>query len=355
MNIPDRWQAGKKGSDLVSIKVGGPIQHYSRPTTEAELWEDIALAKAAGLPVRVIGGGSNLLFADQGFMGLVIQPAFTHTELLSSEQAAVYAGQVEQFQAQSEAAPRYKKGEEEGVLHLADELPEEEGEPVLVKMGAGVPWGQAVMWSLTQQLIGLHWYARIPCQVGGAIFNNIHGAAHLLSEVVVAVEALDCQTGEKKIFGPQELDFGYDHSRFHQRNEVVAAAVFGLRRVSPTTAQSAKELYLNWTKEKTRVQPSGANCGSVFQNISEEQAREIGQTPLAAGWYIDQCGLRGIQEGGMQVYEKHANFIVNVGTGTQRDFIALVQRIRHTVQEKFSLTLEPEAECIDEQGNRLAW
>lgn len=354
MTIPERWQTGMQGRELTSMKIGGPIQYFSKPKTLEELREDLQIAKEQGLPVTCLGGGSNLIMADRGFRGLLIRPQFTQLTVLSESGSEPYQPYLEELRAKEAAAPRYARGEEAGVLALERGTEARSGKTVLVEMGAGVAWGQAVMWSLQQNLAGLHWYARIPSQVGGAVFNNIHGEKHLLSEVICAVHALDRETGEERIFGPGDLAFGYDQSRFHRRGEIVTRVIFALTEVSPD-ASAEKQLYLDWTTAKSKVQPSGANCGSVFQNITPEQAREAGQTPLAAGWYVDQAGMKGEQVGGLQVYPGHANFIINHGDGTQADFIALVNRIRQRVKEKFGILLEPEAECIDEQGVRLSW
>jgi len=350
--IPSRWQENIQGASLTSIKLGGPIKYFSKPTSLEELQDDIHQARVLSLPWRVIGGGSNLIMADEGFKGLIIRPAFTQLHLLDQEESKKYESFIQDL-AKQRVAPRYAQGEEEGVLQLASTEEEEVGAVQLVEMGAGVPWGQAVMWSLNQGLSGLHWYARIPCQVGGAAFNNIHGEKHFVSEVVVAVHALTTE-GEEVVFGPQDLQFGYDMSRFHSRQEVITKVIFGLQH-KKEGAQEQKALYLTWTAEKSRVQPSGANCGSVFQNLTPEQHQHTGQTAVAAAWYIDQAGLRGLQVGEMQVYEGHANFILNKGKGTQADFIALLAQIREAVHSRFDIWLEPEAECIDEYGVRKTW
>lgn len=354
ISIPERWRTDKTGVQLTSMKVGGAIRYVSHPANVDELRDDVRIAQEQGIALACLGGGSNLIISDAGFDGLFVQPAFKMMREVTGEEAERYASYLYDLENRPAAEPRYKKGEEPGVLELEHAEGSERQETVLVEIGAGIPWGQAVMWALRENLAGLHWYARIPCQVGGAVFNNIHGEKHLLSEVVCAVYALNLETGEEDCFGPAELDFGYDHSRFHQRGSIITRIIFALKRVSPD-ASAEKQLYMDWTSAKAKVQPSGPNCGSVFQNITEEQARNAQQTPLAAAWYVDQAGMKGAQEGGMQVYPTHANFIINNGTGTQADFIVLVQRIRQKVQEKFGILLEPEAECIDEHGKRLAW
>jgi UDP-N-acetylmuramate dehydrogenase len=354
MNTPERWKTDKTGKDLTSMKVGGPVRYFSQPTTLEDLREDIKLARAEKLPVFCLGAGSNLIISDKGFGGLIIHPSFKQMRVLTPAEEAMYEVYLFDLEHVSPVKPRYAKIKKEGVLELVHQDGSDLESAALVEIGAGVPWGQAVMWALRENLAGLHWYARIPCQVGGAVFNNIHGEKHLLSEVVCAVYALNMETGEEESFGPVELDFGYDYSRFHEQGSVITRVIFALQRMSPD-ASAEKKLYMDWTSAKAKVQPAGPNCGSVFQNITPEQASEANQTPLAGGWYVEEAGLRGQSEGGMQVYPTHGNFIINTGDATQADFIKLVQRIRTEVKEKFGVTLELEAECIDEQGKRLVW
>lgn len=355
MKVPERWQTGLTGASLTSMKVGGEIRFFSKPATETELAEDIRVAVAAGLPIKVLGGGSNLLFADKGFAGLVVQPQCNQIIELDGPAAARYQNELDTLLVATPVAPRYTPGGEVGSLRLEQGEERLGDERTLIEIGSSVPWGKAVVSTLRANAIGLHWFARIPCHVGGAIYNNIHGERHFLSEIIAAVRAVNMRTGESRVFGPQELAFGYDYSRFHRGEEVITAGIFALEPVPEPLAKDKLQQYTDWTVAKAKVQPSGANCGSVFQNIAPHVAAQAGTESLSAAWYIDQCGLRGTREGGMQVYPGHANFIVNDGTGTQADFIALVQRIRTTVQEKFGLALMPEAEAISVTGEPVAW
>ena len=343
-------QEGILGSTLTSMKVGGNIAYFWQPATMQELREALAFAKERGLPVKVIGGGSDLLLADNGFQGVLIRPAFKQ---IGRANLSAYAAQLEEWHNRQEAPGRYRAEKGEQFLSLDEKDVDETGEPVALEIGAGVPWGQAVSTALRDGLSGLQWFARIPCHVGGAVYNNIHGQKRLLSESVLAVRALDLLTGEEKLYGHAELDFGYDHSRFHASHEIITSVVFILHPSEQT--EENQRLYLEWTKEKARVQPSGANSGSVFKNLTPEQAAVIGQEAVAAAWYVDQCGFKGQQVGGMQVYSGHANFIVNLGEGTQADFIQLVTQIRTAVNERFGVMLEPEVECVNERGQTYRW
>lgn len=325
------------------MQCGGPVAFLAQPATVEEVQESLRVAREMALLLRMLGGGSNLILAEAGFRGVLLQPSLASIEQVEVLPHLPIHHSTGRYQARGE-----------GFLKLEGHQDDLDGTPVAVRMGAGVPWGQAVAWTLHRNLAGLHKYARIPCRVGGAIYNNIHAAQHLLSEHVAEVEAVNME-GQVHRYGPAELEFGYDHSRFHRHSEVIVAVTFGLHEVGAEEGAVNRALYQQWTAEKGKVQPSGANCGSVFQNLTPEQAAVCGETALAAAWYIDQCDLKGESEGGMQVYPGHANFIVNRGDGTQADFIRLVQRVREKVADRWGFWLQPEAECMTEQGEVVAW
>lgn len=342
--VTDRWQENVSGSTLCTMKVGGPVQWLSRPTTREELETDLEMAKEQGIPVRILGGGSDVLLPDDGFRGLIIIPANKTLEVMG--EVSFDETPLPFFNE------RYRIERGKGFLELVEPTIEQ-GDYVWVRIGAGVPWGQVVMWTFTQGLLGLQGFARIPCTVGGGIYNNIHGEKRFLSEFVQTVTSFSNRWRTRL---PSELAFGYDHSVFHEvRNEVIWEVVLRLSKGSVEAVTQAKEQYLAWTKAKTEKQPSGANCGSVFQNLSPDESAVARTGMVAAGWYVDHAGCLGWSEGDMHVYPTHGNFFINQGNGTQRDFIRLVSRVREEVHIKYEYWLKPEVICIDSDGNDIAW
>lgn len=354
--IPPYWQKEVAGSSLVSIKVGGPVRYLAKPSNLKELKESLKIAAGLKLPIKMIGGGSNLLIADQGFQGIMIQPALLEKRVLGPAEADSLKPYLDQI-AMAQAQPRYLTEPGAQFLHLDEStvVAKRSKTRQLVEIEAGVSLGLAVNWTLNLNLAGLHLFARIPCQMGGAVYNNIHGGRHFLSEYIVAVRAVQLDNQEERLFSPPELEWGYDYSFFHHGGFCVSSVILALPQVSEEEIELYQQHYLKWTQEKSRVQPAGANCGSVFSNLSAEQAKLAGQKAVAAAWYIDQSGLKGKSQGGMQVYLGQANFIVNTGAGTQTDFMTLVTEIRQKVYQRFAVSLEPEAECLDLRGNTLSW
>jgi UDP-N-acetylmuramate dehydrogenase len=341
----DRWKQGVLGSTLTSIQLGGPIDYVSTPTNADELRADCIEAKKAGLAVRIIGAGSNLVFDEKGFRGLVIRPQFMQQQVLDTAPTEpVASGKNE----------RYATGDGgEGYLKLSDTT-EGTGQYGEMLLGAGVVWGAAVMDTLNAGFLGLHTFAHIPCRVGGAIANNIHGGPNLLSEYIVSVDALAQDTGEIRTFQNSELKFGYDESLFlEDRNWVSVSAVFRFEKGSAEQIAAAKAQYLSWVANKKEVQPSLPNCGSVFQNVPV--GVETGEKTRSAGYYLEQVGARGMQLGQLQVAPSHANFITNLGGASADDFIQMVSDLRDCVYARFGFYLQPEVEIVSEFGESKKW
>jgi UDP-N-acetylmuramate dehydrogenase len=342
----ERWQPNVPGASLCSMKVGGSVAWVSRPSSREEIEEDLRQAGEQGLPAVLLGAGSDVLLSDEGLEALVIIPATRTTEVI---------GEISFPEPPLPTTnERYRVESGKGFLEL-QEKSLEGSEYVWVRIGAGVPWGQLVMWSLGQGLLGLQWFARIPCAVGGAVYNNIHGEKRFFSEVVQEVISFSLERGWVHRL-PSELDFAYDQSIFHQhKDEVIWEVVLRLRKGSPEEVAEAKAQYIEWTQAKTEKQPSGANSGSVFQNLSPEEPVVAETGMVAAGWYVDHAGCLGWSEGGMQVYPVHGNFITNTGEGTQEQFITLVERVRTHVYATYHVWLKPEVICIMRDSKERAW
>lgn len=339
---PLDWEEHVSGMTLTSMRIGGPVQYVARPTTRESLEATLNEARELNLTTRFFGGGSNTILADEGFVGLLVIPSNRSFQQETGEYA----------EPPVMVKDRYGREADRGFLALNEEVVPS-GESAWVTLGAGMPWGQAVMQTLDAGLVGLHYYARIPCTVGGAIYNNIHGEKHFVSECVQAVTSYDTERGWVTRL-PSELDFGYDHSIFHTaKHEAIWEVTWKLTQSA--AAADAKEQYLTWTKAKVVAQPSGANCGSVFQNLDANYVAEQSLPSVAAGWYIDHAGCQGWREGALVVSNLHANFITNEGGGTQADFIRLVERVRARVYEAYGVILTPEVECLTASGTTVVW
>jgi UDP-N-acetylmuramate dehydrogenase len=279
---------------LSTVRTGGPADFFARPTREAELIELLGWADASGLEVGVVGSGSNLLIADDGFRGVVIK--------LDGELAAI----------------------------------ERQDERVLCGGGARLPSAstRAANWGLG----GLEFGVNIPGTVGGAVRMNANAYGGELARVLEWVEV--CTAGGRERRQPDQLGFSYRHSNLRP-DEIVSRASFSLEPAEPA---AVKQTMAAMRGRRREAQPSGIKTfGSTFKN--PEAAVAEGRT---AGQLLAEAGCRGLQHGGARFSPKHANFVENTGGATTEDVLALMAAGRRRVHERFGITLEPEVQVLGE-------
>lgn len=281
----DRVRTGFPLAPLTSFRLGGPAAVY----VEAASIEDLAAASRAlretGLPVLVIGKGSNLLIADDGFPGLVIR-----------------LGKAFRWAARD--GDRITAG---GAMPL----------PAL----AGV--------ALTHRLAGLEFGVAIPASLGGSVLMNAGAHGRSLHEVVASVDLFSLREGTARLVPATEAGFTYRGSRLPPQSVVVGATV-ELASGEPDAIRARMDEARRWRRE---TQPlAEPNCGSVFKNPEGDHAARL----------IDAVGGKSLRVGGARVSEKHANFIIAGPGASARDVHELIGRIRTRVEEMHGVALEPE-------------
>jgi UDP-N-acetylmuramate dehydrogenase len=278
-------------SAFTSYRVGGAAEWYAAPRNLQALQASILYGKEHNLPITILGAGSNLLVSDQGITGLVI--ATRHL--------------------------RYKHFDPEtGRLTVAA------GEPI-----PGLAWEAAELgWQ------GLEWAVGIPGTVGGAVVMNAGAHNSCIAEMLVSAEVL-LPDNTIKTVTPAELGYSYRTSLLQGSDRIITQATFQLQ----PGADPAQVLAVTKQHKQHRLSTQPYNfpsCGSVFRNPK----------PYSAGWLIEQTGLKGYQIGGAQVAQLHANFIVNRGGAKANEIFSLIRHIQHSVQERWSIWLEPEVKMI---------
>lgn len=293
-----------------SWRIGGPARYYLEATTVDELRNGLRWAKERGLPIFVLGGGTNLLIREEGFPGLVLR----------------YRAQDWHIEEQGTT----------GVLHIA----------------AGAPVAGTVRRVCAQGWGGLEWAEGLPGTIGGAIYGNAgcYGGdiAHVLERAYILVD------DAVQAWSPARLDYGYRTSCFNQVSRsdsasldrpsshrippIVLMADLRLTRDDPTTLAATMARIAAERKAKT---PWGRSCGSVFKNPVGSDG-----TRLSAGQLIDQAGLKGTRRGAAEISRRHANYIVNLGGATSTDVLQLIELVRTTVLRQFNVTLELEVQVI---------
>jgi UDP-N-acetylenolpyruvoylglucosamine reductase len=286
---------------LTTVRTGGTADWFARPTDEPALAELLAWAGGEDLPIGVVGSGSNLLVADDGFHGLALK--------LDGELAKV----------------------------------ERDGEHLLCGGGARLPSAaaKAAGWGLS----GLEFGVNIPGTVGGAVKMNANAYGGELAKVLEWVDV--CTSAGKDRRAPESLGFSYRHSNLGS-HEIVARASF---RLTTGQAEEVKATMAAMRERRHEAQPSGIKTfGSTFKNPEDERAG--GRT---AGQLLEAADCRGLRVGGARFAAKHANFVENAGEATTADVLELMAEGRRRVHERFGVVLEPEVQLLGEVEWPRGW
>ncbi len=177
-------------------------------------------------------------------------------------------------------------------------------------------------------LSGAEQLAGIPGTVGGAIAMNAGAFGREIAELVVRVDAVTSD-GRVVALGAQELHAGYRHTSVTESGLTVLGAEL---KLCPSSRREIRDCVAGYADRRRESQPQGRSLGSVFKRADG----------VSAGYYIEKAGLKGATVGGARISERHANFILNVGEATSADFVALAERARREVKEKFGKELEYE-------------
>jgi len=269
---------------LTTWKVGGPADVLIRASTASALNKTMRVVREAGIPVMVLGRGSNVLVADEGFRGAVI--------------------------------------------HLEGELANVRVRGESVEAGGGAALSEVVKQAAAASLSGMEFAFGIPGTVGGAVMTN---AGTFSGSTAGALSTVTCITpgGDERVF--DGLEGGY-REQLVPEGCIVTTATFGLQAADMQEIEQAMEL----VKARRASQPAGATAGSVFKNPPGD----------SAGRLLDDCGLKGYRLGGAQVAEAHANFIVNRGGATAEDIFGLMARMAEEVKARHGIELEPEVVLV---------
>ena len=301
MSPPAGVEADYRLSKLTTVRTGGPADFYARPASEGELVDLLRWAEDEGRPVAVVGSGSNLLVADEGFRGLVLKLGGSLTEV------------------------------------------ERDGERLVCGGGARLPSAaaRAAGWGLT----GLEFGVNIPGTVGGAVRMNANAYGGELGRVLESVSICTASGSEQR--APEDLGLRYRGSNLGER-EVVSGASFAL---SESDAAEVKAAMAEMRRKRKEAQPSGIKTfGSTFMNPEDPRAEG-----RSAGQLLDAAGCRGLQVGGARLSPKHANFVENTGDATTADILAVMAAARRRVHERFGVVLEPEVQVLGDVNWPEEW
>ena len=275
-------------SKHTSFKAGGKAKFYIKAKTVKDVINTVKISKENNIPIVVLGNGSNILFKDKEFNGIVLK------------------------------------------IEL-DTLKIEEN---IITAEAGVKNAILGRKALDNNLQGFEFAAGIPGTIGGAIRMNAGAYGGEIKDIVQDVEYLDYEDLKIKKITNKECNFEYRHSVFCENKNIILSATFKLENGIKEEIANRMNEFAKSRKEKQPLEYPSA--GSTFKR----------GTDFITAKLIDECGLKGYQIGGAQVSEKHAGFIINKENATAKDIIDLVEYVKKTVKEETGKSIDLEVEII---------
>ncbi|MDE2971284.1 MAG: UDP-N-acetylmuramate dehydrogenase [Acidobacteriota bacterium] len=294
--LPDgkRFRANHPLAPLTTLGLGGPADWFIEASGEEELLGALAAARRSGLPVTLLGGGSNVLVSDQGIRGAVIR---------------VKGGGARQVDRRT------------------------------VRAFAGVTVNGLVRWCIQRGFAGLEAWAGTPGTVGGAIHGNAHFGGREVGEVVTGLRFADDAARVESVRA-EAVAFGPGGRALAGRGRVLLSADFGVQPEDPAVLRRRARASLAFRK---RTQPLAApSAGCAFRNPDPEEASLPPDVPCAAGALLDRAGMKGARVGGARVSEIHANFLTAAPGATAADVHELLGRCQAAVAAAFGVELAPE-------------
>jgi UDP-N-acetylmuramate dehydrogenase len=271
-----------------TLKIGGPARRYCRVRTEEGLSLVVQAALRSGEPLMLLGMGSNLLAADEGFAGWVVR--------LEGDFLALRV----------------------------------DGDRLVA--GGGAALGGACAAAARAGLSGLESISGIPSSIGGAVRINAGAYGGEIFDVLESVRLVG-RDGERRLARAADIPHGYRWTKLCDTGEIVAEATLLL---FPASREAIEERTRVVSEKRRGALPGEPNAGSIFKNPSGDYA----------GRLIEACGLKSERRGGAAISTRHANVIVNTGGARAADVLALMRLMRDSVREKFAVTLVPEVEFL---------
>jgi len=292
------------------FKVGGSAEVYLELADRKQIIALIKYCQENQIQFTIFGGGSNVIVSDKGVAGLVLKLTNDDFRILGQE-----------------------------------------AKKTVVQVGAGLKTALLVRQTVDRGLTGLEYFLGVPGNVGGAVYNNAHYLQSLISEHIFRVEIINNQ-GEPQWLDRADCQFDYDTSRFQQTHEVILQVEFALL-IGKT--EESQDLIRQATLYRTQTQPLGLpSSGCIFQNtpnnpeLKKRFPQFANHSHVPSGFLIDQAGLKGEREGGIEVSEKHAAFFVNRDKGKASDIQKLINRVKSVVKQKFGVELQEEVFWLGE-------
>ena len=290
--VPGGIKTQEPMKNHTSLHIGGPADYLAVPREINQLKALLRFSQREFVPFFILGGGTNLLVSDRGIRGVVVK--------------------------------------------LDKNFKEIRFDGTRVTVGAGTSLPLLALKAAQQGLSGLEFAGGIPGTLGGAVGINAGAYGNCMADVVRSLKVITWE-GEIIEFQAQQLDFSYRCSGLLKKNCIVLEASLELVPGNPEEIRERMEGFLSQRRSKHPTEPS---AGSVFKNLPNKPA----------GRLIEGAGCKGLRVGDAQVSLRHANFIVNLGAATYRDYLKVIAMVRERVYKEYNVWLNPEINMVGEES-----
>jgi UDP-N-acetylmuramate dehydrogenase len=288
-----RLRTGVTIAPLTTFRLGGPAALYLEPDSVEDLRAVARAVRETGLPVVILGKGSNVLVSDDGVDGLVLR-----------------LGRGFRWAARDGDA---------------------------LSAGGAMPLPALAGIALSHGLTGLEFGIAIPATIGGAVRMNAGAHGRTRADVAERVDVFDLASGEQRAVAGPDAGFRYRGSAFGPSDLVIGARL-RLEPGDPVAIRAAMDAARAWRRETQPI--AEPNCGSVFTNPPGDHAARL----------VDVTGCKGMRVGGAHVSEKHANFIIAGPGARAADVLELIGKVQAAVEERWGIRLEPEVRLVGSFG-----
>jgi UDP-N-acetylmuramate dehydrogenase len=294
-----------------NFRIGGKAKYFFEAKNISEIKKALILAKKLKTKIFILGGGTNILFNDSGFDGLVLVPKIKFIKRINKN---------------------------------------------IVRVGGGVEVKDFLNFLVKNELSGLEWAGGLPGTIGGAIRGNAGAFRGEIKDNLIQVKSIEINTLKEKIRNNKECLFDYRFSVFKDKNvnEIILWADFKFKKGKKEKILKSINEKINYRKERHPIEYP--NIGSIFKNVPVENFKKefieyfknkniIKTDPkpvVPSAFLIAECGLGGKKYGDACISLKHTNFIVNLGKAKAKDVKKLMNLIQKSVKQKFNISLQKE-------------
>ena len=303
--------------DFTSLRVGGVADYFFEASSVDDLVKAVRKAVEINLPYFILGGGSNILFSDYGFPGLVIKNSTSNIAIMREKSQVI--------------------------------------------VDSGVYLSKLIMACVANDLSGIEFLYGIPGTIGGSVYGNAGAYGQSVGDYIknITMLIIDPKDGVPKIvqYNSSWMEFGYRTSKLKKMKNRFKPVILSCKMQLSQNQKEEIMRRINKSKDnRVKSQPIGSSAGCVFQNpIPKELENVIGrgskgmpELPIErrAGYMLDQAGAKNLKIGSAEVSNKHANFVINTNSAKASEIRMLIEEMREKVREKYNIVLNEEIEYI---------